>query len=117
VRVPSPPVRGLSRLLSGITRFQSQWIKTQKPGTQVALASLAKQSPIDCGEFSDWQDMFGPFVLAKQKAALRFAGSFAPKSNFTLSLRNQLFKLMAIRCVADLAVGRDLADKITLPAY
>jgi 2-polyprenyl-6-methoxyphenol hydroxylase-like FAD-dependent oxidoreductase len=63
-----------------------------------------------------YQDMFGPFVLAKQKAALRFAGSFAPKSNLTLFLRNQLFKLMAIRWVADLAVGRDLADKITLPA-
>jgi 2-polyprenyl-6-methoxyphenol hydroxylase-like FAD-dependent oxidoreductase len=67
--------------------------------------------------FRRYQDLFGPFVLAKQKAALRFAGSFAPKSNLTLFLRNQLFKLMAIRWVADLAVGRDLADKITLPAY
>ena len=67
--------------------------------------------------FRRYQDMFGPFVLAKQKAALRFAGSFAPKSKVTLFLRNQLFELMAIRWIADLAVGRDLADNITLPAY
>ena len=67
--------------------------------------------------FRRYQDLFGPFVLAKQKAALRFAGSFAPNSKLTLFLRNQLFRLMAIRWIADLAVGRDLADKIALPAY
>lgn len=70
-----------------------------------------------CGDeyaeaFRRYQDLFGPFVLAKQRAALRFAGSFAPTSKLTLFLRNQLFKLMAIRWIADLAVGRDLADKI-----
>jgi 2-polyprenyl-6-methoxyphenol hydroxylase-like FAD-dependent oxidoreductase len=67
--------------------------------------------------FKRYQQLFGPFVLAKQNAALRFAGSFAPKSKLILFLRNQLFKLMAIRCIADLAVGRDLADNIELPAY
>lgn len=67
--------------------------------------------------FKRYQDLFGPFVLAKQKAALRFAGSFAPKSEFALFLRNQVFKLMATRWIADLAVGRDLADNITLPSY
>ena len=67
--------------------------------------------------FRRYQDLFGPFVLAKQKAALRFAGSFAPKSRLSLFLRNQLFSLMAVRWIADLAVGRDLADNITLPAY
>jgi len=67
--------------------------------------------------FRHYQELFGPFVLTKQKAALRFAGSFAPKSEFSLFIRNQLFKLMAIRWIADLAVGRDLADHIALPAY
>lgn len=67
--------------------------------------------------FRRYQDLFGPFVLAKQKAALRFAGSFAPKSKLSLFLRNQIFRLMAIPWVADLAVGRDLADRITLPEY
>jgi 2-polyprenyl-6-methoxyphenol hydroxylase-like FAD-dependent oxidoreductase len=67
--------------------------------------------------FRRYQDVFGPFVLAKQRAAPRFAGSFAPKSKLSLFLRNQIFKLMAIRWIADLAVGRDLADNIALPAY
>jgi 2-polyprenyl-6-methoxyphenol hydroxylase-like FAD-dependent oxidoreductase len=67
--------------------------------------------------FRRYQDAFGPFVLAKQKAALRFAGSFAPKSKLSLFLRNRLFNLMSIRWIADLAVGRDLADRIALPDY
>lgn len=67
--------------------------------------------------FHRYQERFGPFVQSKQKAALRFAGSFAPKSELSLFLRNQLFNLMALRWIADLAVERDLADNITLPAY
>lgn len=55
--------------------------------------------------------------FSQSKAALRFAGTFGPKSTLALFLRNQLFKLMAIRWIADLAVGRDLADNITLPPY
>jgi 2-polyprenyl-6-methoxyphenol hydroxylase-like FAD-dependent oxidoreductase len=67
--------------------------------------------------FARYQNLFAPFVFSKQKDALRFAGAFAPKSRFALFLRNQIFKLMAIPWVADLAVGRDLADKISLPDY
>ncbi|MGB7282660.1 MAG: hypothetical protein WBE13_10395 [Candidatus Acidiferrum sp.] len=67
--------------------------------------------------FRRYEELFGPFVLRKQKAALRFAGSFAPKSKFSLFLRNKLFQLMSIPWIADLAVGRDLADKIALPDY
>ncbi len=67
--------------------------------------------------FARYQELFGPFVLGKQKAALRFASAFAPKSKFALFLRNQLFKLMAIRWIADLAAGRDLSDNIVLPDY
>jgi len=67
--------------------------------------------------FARYQNTFGPFVLRKQKAALRFAGSFAPKSKFSLFLRNQIFNLMAVPGIADFAIGRDLADKISFPAY
>jgi 2-polyprenyl-6-methoxyphenol hydroxylase-like FAD-dependent oxidoreductase len=64
-----------------------------------------------------YQALFAPFVLRKQKAALRFAGAFAPKSKFGLFLRNQIFRLMNIPWVAALAAGRDLADRIALPNY
>jgi 2-polyprenyl-6-methoxyphenol hydroxylase-like FAD-dependent oxidoreductase len=67
--------------------------------------------------FARYQDLFGPFVREKQKAALRFAGSFAPHSKFSLFLRNQIMKLMVIPWVADLAIGSGLRDKITLPQY
>jgi 2-polyprenyl-6-methoxyphenol hydroxylase-like FAD-dependent oxidoreductase len=67
--------------------------------------------------FGRYQDLFAPFVLAKQKAALRFAGAFAPKSRFGLFLRNQIFNLMAIPWVADMAAGRGLSDNIALPDY
>ncbi len=67
--------------------------------------------------FARYQNLFAPFVLAKQKAALRLAGAFAPRSNFGLFLRNRIFNLMTIRWIADLAVGRDFRDKIALPNY
>ena len=67
--------------------------------------------------FRRYQDLFAPFVLNKQKAALRFAGTFAPKSRFALFLRNRIFNLLSVPWIADFAVGRDLADKISLPEY
>ena len=67
--------------------------------------------------FARYQNLFGPFVQKKQDAALRFASSFAPKSKFALYLRNQIFNLMAIPWIANLALGSGLADKIDLPNY
>lgn len=65
--------------------------------------------------FERYQTLFGPFVLAKQKAALRFAGAFAPKSKFGVFLRNRIFNLMTIRWIADLVAGHDFSDNIALP--
>lgn len=65
--------------------------------------------------FARYQDSFAPFILKKQKAALRFAGFFAPRSRITLQLRNQVLRLMRFPFIADLAAGRDLADRIALP--
>lgn len=67
--------------------------------------------------FAKYQERFEPFVLKKQKAALRFAGTFAPKSKFSMFLHNQILNLLKIPWVADLAAGRDLADNIALPEY
>ena len=67
--------------------------------------------------FGRYQYVFGPFVRAKQKAALRLAGSFAPKSKLSLFIRNRVFDLMAVPWIADFAVGREIADKLALPDY
>ncbi len=64
-----------------------------------------------------YQQLFGPFVLRKQKAALRFAGSFAPKSKLSLILRNGAMNLFRFPFLADLTLGRDLADRLALPCY
>jgi 2-polyprenyl-6-methoxyphenol hydroxylase-like FAD-dependent oxidoreductase len=67
--------------------------------------------------FSRYQRLFAPFVAKKQKAALRFAGSFAPHSRLSLILRNQIMDLMRIQWIADFAIGRGFSDKIALPEY
>jgi 2-polyprenyl-6-methoxyphenol hydroxylase-like FAD-dependent oxidoreductase len=87
----------------------------------VAAYILAGELHRSQGDYAEalarYQNLFGPVVLNKQKAAVRFAGAFAPKSKFSLFLRNQIFNLMAIRWIADVVVGRDLADNIVLPDY
>jgi 2-polyprenyl-6-methoxyphenol hydroxylase-like FAD-dependent oxidoreductase len=67
--------------------------------------------------FARYQERFGAFVLQKQKGALRFAGTFAPKSKLSMFLHNQIMNLMKIPLVADLVAGRELADKLTFPEY
>jgi 2-polyprenyl-6-methoxyphenol hydroxylase-like FAD-dependent oxidoreductase len=67
--------------------------------------------------FAWYQKLLGPFIARKQKAALRFAGSFAPKSSLSLFLRNRVMGLFELPGVADLIFGRDLADRVALPAY
>jgi 2-polyprenyl-6-methoxyphenol hydroxylase-like FAD-dependent oxidoreductase len=67
--------------------------------------------------FAQYQKRFEPLVLKKQKGALRFGGAFAPKSKFSMFLRNQVMNLLKIPWVADIAAGRNLADDIALPDY
>lgn len=67
--------------------------------------------------FERYQERFAPFVLEKQKGALHFAGTFAPKSKISMFCRNQIMKLLRMEWIAALAVGRDLADNFTLPEY
>jgi 2-polyprenyl-6-methoxyphenol hydroxylase-like FAD-dependent oxidoreductase len=67
--------------------------------------------------FARYQALFAPLIRDKQRSALRFAGSFAPKSKFALLLRNRVFDLLRIGWIAGLAVGRDLVDRIRLPDY
>jgi 2-polyprenyl-6-methoxyphenol hydroxylase-like FAD-dependent oxidoreductase len=93
-------------------------------GSGLAMAAaylLAGELHRAGGNYSDafgrYQERFEPFVAAKQKSALRFAGAFAPRSKWALFLRNQIMNLLNIRWFADLAVSRDLLDKITLPEY
>jgi len=64
-----------------------------------------------------YHERFAPFVRAKQNAALRLAGTFAPGSAISLFLRNELMNLLRIRWVANLALSRTFTDHIELPDY
>jgi 2-polyprenyl-6-methoxyphenol hydroxylase-like FAD-dependent oxidoreductase len=67
--------------------------------------------------FARYQELFGPFVSNKQRAARRFAGTFAPKSRRSLFLRNLIMRLLSIGWVAQIAAGRGFADRIVIPEY
>lgn len=64
-----------------------------------------------------YQERFGPFVAGKQRAARRFLGTFAPKSQWSLRFRNLMFRLLSSPWVAKAIVSGSFSDKITLPEY
>jgi 2-polyprenyl-6-methoxyphenol hydroxylase-like FAD-dependent oxidoreductase len=67
--------------------------------------------------FAQYQARFGPFVEGKQRAAPRLANFFAPRSQFAIFVHHQIMNLMRIPWVADMAIRRDIADRIELPDY
>ncbi len=86
-------------------------------GAYILAGELHRAGSDYATAFSRYQDRYESFVLEKQKGALRFAGVFAPKSKFSMFIRNKVMNLLKIPLVADLAAGRELADKLTLPNY
>jgi len=66
--------------------------------------------------FQRYEQLLRPLIASKQRAARRFAGSFAPKTAFGVFLRNQLIKFVPRSLLARAALG-SLADRIKLPDY
>lgn len=67
--------------------------------------------------FARYENQFAAFVMRKQRAALKFAGTFAPKSRLSMRVRNSIMNLLRIRRIADFVLSRDLGDKLKLPEY
>jgi len=67
--------------------------------------------------FAQYQKGFGPFAERMQRSALKFAGTFAPRSRFSMAVRNAVMNLLRVAWIADFAIGRDLGDHFRLPAY
>ena len=83
----------------------------------ILAGELHKAGDDYAAAFRRYQELYSPFILAKQKAALRFAGVFAPKSKTALFVRNQVINLLTVHWVAELAFARDLRDNLVLPEY
>jgi 2-polyprenyl-6-methoxyphenol hydroxylase-like FAD-dependent oxidoreductase len=67
--------------------------------------------------FRNYERRLRSFIEAKQRAAVRFAGAFAPKSPFGLRLRDLVINAFAIPGLARLVLGRGIADSLRLPEY
>jgi 2-polyprenyl-6-methoxyphenol hydroxylase-like FAD-dependent oxidoreductase len=86
-------------------------------GAYILAGELHRAAGDYSAAFARYQAICQPLIQAKQQAALRFAGAFAPKSKFRLWLRNRILNLLRVEWIADLTVGRDLEDSISLPDY
>jgi 2-polyprenyl-6-methoxyphenol hydroxylase-like FAD-dependent oxidoreductase len=84
-------------------------------GAYLLAAELRGAAEDVSGALSRYERSFAPFVRAKQHAALRLAGAFAPRSRVSMFVRNQAMNLLAIPWFADLVIGRDLKDRLALP--
>ena len=82
----------------------------------VLAAELAQARGSHAQAFARYEQMLMPFLRTKQKAAVRLAPAFAPRSGVQLFLRNAILKLFNLPFVAKLAMGNSLRDAIELPA-
>jgi 2-polyprenyl-6-methoxyphenol hydroxylase-like FAD-dependent oxidoreductase len=67
--------------------------------------------------FGKYEAVLRAYISTKQRGAERFAGAFAPKTQWGLRFRNQVTRAFAIPGVARLAVGREIIDRLRLPDY
>jgi 2-polyprenyl-6-methoxyphenol hydroxylase-like FAD-dependent oxidoreductase len=82
------------------------------------LAGELKRAGPDYREaFARCEQRLRPFIEGKQKAARKFASSFAPKTRLGVWFRNQVTKVMGIPLVADFFIGRAVRDDFDLPEY
>lgn len=65
------------------------------------LAGELKQAEGDYQKaFRNYENLLWPVIIRKQRAATRFAGSFAPRTRFGLFVRNQVMRLFSVPFVA-----------------
>ena len=83
----------------------------------VLAGELAQARGDHAQAFARYRERLATLITTKQDGARKLSSFFAPPSRFSLFLGNQITKLMAIPFVANLAIGREIRDKIDLPAY
>jgi len=102
---------------SGVSLLAGQGSALAMTAAYILAGELHKAGDDYAKAFQRYQELFAPFVSAEQKAALRFADLFAPKSSFALFVRNQILNLLRAHWFADLMLARELQDNLALPEY
>lgn len=67
--------------------------------------------------FRRYEARFRPYVEVKQRTALRFASSFAPRSHLSMMVRNAALGLMNVPWLGDQIIAAMLHSRFTLPSY
>ncbi|HVZ95233.1 MAG TPA: FAD-dependent monooxygenase [Chitinophagaceae bacterium] len=67
--------------------------------------------------FTQYENIFKPFIDKKQKSAQGFAKSFIPKSNFGIWVRNQALKLMSLSFISKLYLNQFMDKELTMKEY
>jgi 2-polyprenyl-6-methoxyphenol hydroxylase-like FAD-dependent oxidoreductase len=83
----------------------------------VLAGELHRGGPEYAAALQRYETSLRPFLAAKQKSALRFAGFFAPRTVFGMLLRNLATNLSALPIVGRLLIGGALRDDLELPDY
>lgn len=67
--------------------------------------------------FARYEAFLRAYIAKKQQAAERFAGVFAPRTQWGLNFRNLVIRTFAIPGLARLVIGGDIMDALRLPEY
>lgn len=67
--------------------------------------------------FARYEQTLRPYISLKQDGARRFAGALAPKTVFGLWFRDMVVRSMNIPGVAQMAIGREITDRLALSDY
>ena len=67
--------------------------------------------------FAGYDAQLRDYIRTKQKAAERFAGAFAPRTQAGLLFRDLVVKAFALPGVARLTFGKEIIDRLAIPDY
>ncbi len=67
--------------------------------------------------FCSYEELLRPYIAAKQTSAERFAGFFAPRTQFGLLLRKYAIRAFRFQGLAKAIIGKDIGDRLKLRAY
>ena len=86
-------------------------------GAYILAGELSRSSDQPQKAFQRYEQQLRPFIVGKQDAAVKFSGSFAPKTRLGIFLRNKITQAFKLPFVAEMAMGPSLMDRIDLPDY
>ena len=86
-------------------------------GAYILAGELSRSADQPRNAFQRYEQQLRRFIVGKQDAAVKFSGSFAPKTRLGIFLRNKITKAFKFPFVAEMAMGPSLMDRIDLPDY